>query len=83
MLIGSLPIISVALAGFIATVNECPLNEGGVQPCILWGRDIGGLLYTMAVMGWLGLFSIFIVAAGLLGIAWELLLASWRWLQSR
>lgn len=71
ILIGIAPLVSVVLAGLIAEINDCPLHEGFVQPCIVLGRDIGGLLYTMAVMGWLMLISLFFLAGGLLGLAAE------------
>ncbi|MBC9209690.1 hypothetical protein IBL26_22825 [Roseomonas aerophila] len=71
VLIGIAPLASVALAGLIAELNGCGLHEGFAQPCIVAGVDIGGLLYTMAVMGWLMLVSLFFLAGGLLGLAKE------------
>ncbi|MCL4067926.1 hypothetical protein M3484_15225 [Pseudomonas sp. GX19020] len=71
VVIGIAPLASVALAGLIADWNGCALHEGFAQPCILLGTDIGGVLYTMAVMGWLMLISLFFLGGGLLGLAWE------------
>ena len=71
VLIGIAPLASVALAGLIAELNGCGLHEGFAQPCIVAGVDIGGLLYTMTVMGWLMLVSLFFLAGGLLGLAKE------------
>ncbi|MBT9246111.1 hypothetical protein KM031_17665 (plasmid) [Gemmobacter fulvus] len=71
VVIGIAPLVSVALAGLIAESNGCALHEGFAQPCIVFGADIGGVLYTMAVMGWLMLISLFFLGGGLLGLAWE------------
>lgn len=71
ILIGIAPMISVVVAGLIAELNGCGLHEGFVQPCIVFGTDIGGVLYTMGVMGWFMLISIFFLAGGLLGLAFE------------
>ena len=62
---------SVALAGAIADLNGCELHEGYSQPCLVLGADIGEILHTMVVMGWLMLVSLFFLAGGLLGLAWE------------
>lgn len=70
-LIGVLPILSVTLAGLIATVNGCVLHEGGVSPCLIMGHDFGGALHTMTVLGWLMLITNFALLAGVLGLVWE------------
>ena len=46
------PIASVVIAGAIASWNGCTLHEGFANPCLVYGRDIGGMLYSMGVMGW-------------------------------
>lgn len=74
VIIGIAPLASVALAGLIAKWNSCALHEGFVQPCIVLGTDIGGALYTMAVMGWLMLISLMFLAGGLLGLVCECVL---------
>lgn len=74
VVVGIAPMISVLLAGLIAELNGCSLHEGFIQPCIVFGTDIGGVLYTMGVMGWLMLASIFLAAGGLLGLAYEAVL---------
>lgn len=51
VVIGLAPLASVALAGLIADLNRCGLHEGFVQPCIVLGTDIGGLLYNMVARG--------------------------------
>ncbi|HXT12909.1 MAG TPA: hypothetical protein VN873_15205 [Candidatus Angelobacter sp.] len=53
-----LPMIPVALASAIAFLSGSQLDESGPHPCILFGRDVGGVLGDMAGMGWLGLITI-------------------------
>lgn len=81
--IGIAPLASVFLAGFIADLNGCSLHEGFVQPCIVLGADIGGLLYNMIALGWLMLISLFFLAGGLLGLAKEGLLLIFRMITTR
>ncbi|MFV0624512.1 hypothetical protein ACBY01_10940 [Sphingomonas sp. ac-8] len=81
--IGIAPIASVAIAGLVADLNGCDLHEGYPQPCIVLGADIGALLYTMTVMGWLMLISLFFLAGGLLGLVWEGVLLLMRAVSSR
>ena len=52
------PIVSVAIAGSIASAHGCQIDEGSAHPCIVNGEDIGERLYTMGVMGWAMLFTI-------------------------
>lgn len=52
-----LPVIPVVIAGAIASFFGAQLDEGNVHPCIVLGRDIGGILYAMGMMGWLGLVT--------------------------
>ena len=61
-----LPFIPVVVAGAIASACGCQLDEGSAHPCILFGRDIGGALYQMGVMGWLCLITF---PTGLLALA--------------
>ena len=46
------PVLSVYFTYLVAGANGCVVNEGSVNPCLVWGNDIGGLLYTTGVMGW-------------------------------
>lgn len=59
------PLISTALAGWIAASHGCTLHEGFANPCVINGTDYGETLYTMGVMGWLMLATL-PVAAGLI-----------------
>jgi len=49
------PIFSAYIAGALANVFECRLETGIVQPCIVSGLDLGGILYSLGVLGWLNL----------------------------
>lgn len=66
--IAALPLISVFLTYLIADANGCRVDEGSVHPCVVMGVDIGGLLYTMGVLGWLMLASLPLGALAV--IAW-------------
>ena len=57
LLAGS-PVISVAVAGSIASWNGCTLHEGFANPCVVNGEDIGKTLYAMGMMGWFMLATI-------------------------
>lgn len=59
------PLISTALAGWVASSHGCTLHEGFANPCVINGIDYGETLYTMGVMGWLMLATL-PIAAGLL-----------------
>ncbi|HEV7277845.1 MAG TPA: hypothetical protein VGN80_16315 [Devosiaceae bacterium] len=66
LLVALAPVISVAVAGFIAEANGCVLNEGNIHPCLVNGEDVGGTLYTMFVLGWFMLASLPLGAMALL-----------------
>lgn len=52
------PMLSMLVAAAVAKHNGCTLHEGFANPCVVAGVDIGTLLYNMAVMGWLMLFTL-------------------------
>lgn len=52
------PVISVLIAGTVAHACGCQLNEGNVNPCKLFGIEIGELLTAMGVAGWLFLMTL-------------------------
>jgi hypothetical protein len=60
-----LPLIPVVVAGVIASIGACPLDEGSVHPCIILGRDIGKTLYRMSMLGW---FSLATFPTGILAL---------------
>jgi hypothetical protein len=68
LLIGLLPVFSVIIASVIASITGCDLDEGSIHACMALGADIGPTLYTMFVLGWLGLITLPIAALGALGL---------------
>lgn len=52
------PLLSTMVAGAIAGRYGCDLDEGSIHPCVVNGRDIGGTLYTLGMMGWFALGTI-------------------------
>jgi hypothetical protein len=53
VVLGAGPLILTLIAGGIAGVLGCTLNEGGVYPCPFMGHDLGEPLVVMFVLGWL------------------------------
>lgn len=76
-----MPLLGVLISGELASALGCPLNEGGTYPCIVLGVDIGGLLATLFVLGWLMLvtFPFMLITAGL----WAGLIVRWGWQRLR
>jgi hypothetical protein len=76
------PAVLVAVAGNIASANDCQLDEGSVHPCIVNGQDMGERLYEMGVMGW---FMLVTIPTGLLALAiyGAILLVVWLVRQAR
>lgn len=56
--IGLLPMLLAMLAGTIANWAKCELSEAGVGPCVIGGRDVGNMLYSMFVSGWFSLITL-------------------------
>jgi hypothetical protein len=52
------PILSAFLASLIAAIFGATLNEGDAHPCLVGGYDLGPLLYSMLVYGWLMLMTV-------------------------
>jgi len=69
------PLIPAFLASLIAMVCGCKLDEGDAHPCIVFGKDIGGLLYAMFVMG---LFAIGTFPSGIIALVVFSLFVWWR-----
>ena len=59
--------LSLALAIGVASPFGCALDEGSVHPCVVFGLDLGALLYVMAVAGWMTLFTAPLAAIALAG----------------
>lgn len=66
------PVVGVLIASGIADANACVLHEGDSHPCMVGGRDVGGLLYGLFVLGWLMLATIPMGTVALVG--WVLVL---------
>ena len=47
------PLLSVLTCGVIASLAGCNVSEAGASPCPIGGFDMGGVLVTMLVCGWL------------------------------
>jgi len=47
-----LPMMSMAVAEFIAQLYGCKLDLASVHPCIVGGSDIGETLLTLGMMGY-------------------------------
>jgi predicted permease len=58
VLVAAAPMISVLISGVIAAALGCPLDEGSPHPCPFMGVDLSEILYSMDVVGWLGLVTL-------------------------
>ncbi len=58
VLLAAAPLISAFIAGAIADVLGCTLNEGGASTCLFMGQDIGETLAEMFVLGWLAFVTL-------------------------
>lgn len=52
------PFASSTAAFAIAKIAGATLNEGGPNPCIIFGYDLGHILYSMLGFGWLAFFTL-------------------------
>lgn len=80
IVLAALPIIGLVIAGTIADANGCRVDEGSVHPCIVGGVDMGSMLYSLGVLGWMMLLSI---PGGILAVGvWVIVLivhrAAWQ-----
>ena len=55
--IGIFPFLVSLLAILIANICGCELNAARAEKCIVFGRDISGVLYVMFMFHWLTLFT--------------------------
>jgi hypothetical protein len=57
------------------------LNEGSTSTCLVFGADVGGLLYTLFVAGW---YIFLTLPLGIVALAaWAVALMVWRQRQAR
>ena len=52
------PFFGVAYAGAVAEKYGCELNEGSIHHCIVNGVDRGADLYSLGMLGWLGIATL-------------------------
>ena len=52
------PVVCVLIVFAVAPIVGCEVNEGSPTPCLVFGVDIGKILYTLGVMGWLGVVTL-------------------------
>ena len=53
-----LPVGGVAWSSWFAEKHGCTLNEAGYHPCIVNGKDWGGLLGGAFISGWFMLLTL-------------------------
>jgi hypothetical protein len=70
-----LPLIPVLVASVIATVCGCKVDEGSVHPCIVFGKDLGEMLYFLSMMGW---FALGTFPTGILALIVFSVIVWWR-----
>ncbi|MFP8487940.1 hypothetical protein ACKGJO_02485 [Gracilimonas sp. Q87] len=46
------PLILVSMVKLIANLSSCRLTEGSVEPCIIAGMDVSGILNNLLMSGW-------------------------------
>lgn len=62
------PIISIVVAGTIASLNGCALGDLNAQPCMIGGEDYGKFLYSLSMMGWFAIGTLPLGGAALLAL---------------
>lgn len=73
LLIGFFPLLVALLAGFIARLCDCELDEAHAGKCIVCGLDISRTLYAMFVFGWFGMLTMGMAPIGIIvSIVWAL-----------
>jgi hypothetical protein len=63
-----LPVAAFATAAALSGPFGCAMTEAGPQRCLVLGIDIGGLIYALAVSGWLALATL--PVAALIAVVW-------------
>ena len=57
VVLGPLPLVIAMIGAGVAKMIGGDLSSAGVENCIVFGVDIGNVLYTMFMMGWLLMFT--------------------------
>lgn len=66
------PLGSAVLSEWVANANGCTVAESLPHPCVIGGKDYGGVLYRMLVAGWFALITV--PAGALLFVGWLIVL---------
>lgn len=68
VLVGIAPVLLAFSASLIADAAGCVLNEGGINPCLIGGVDVGDTLAVLFMTHWLALMTL--PVAGLALVVW-------------
>lgn len=82
-LFAALPFVVVEFLILISRVLDCDVSLARIQPCVVFGVDIGGMLTALGMMGWLMLLSWPLLLAGVALLAVAGLIALIRWTRDR
>ena len=52
------PVALAIGAGVLGASLGCEVSDRSINPCSLWGHDIGERLYQFTFFGWLGLLTL-------------------------
>jgi hypothetical protein len=52
------PLIAVLCSATVADWAGCRVDEGGIYPCVIGGKDYGDSLAFLFVLGWLSFITI-------------------------
>jgi len=58
LVIAIVPIGSFVLSIILSSAGNCQVNESSVNVCMLFGVDVGGLIYNLMMMGWYALITL-------------------------
>lgn len=62
------PLAVSLVAGAVAAVAGCALDEGSAHPCVILGVDWGEALYGMGVAFWFTMFAMPLLMGALLSL---------------
>ncbi|MDZ7627567.1 MAG: hypothetical protein U5J99_04055 [Parvularculaceae bacterium] len=65
-LVAAAPIGIAIGADALGAALGCEVNEGGASPCLVAGADIGGILASAFVLGWLTILVLPFAGIGVL-----------------
>jgi hypothetical protein len=56
------PAFILAGVAIVSSACGCQVHEGYANPCIINGRDVGGLFYSLGMRGWLVMATLPVLA---------------------